>query len=750
MPTIEEITGRHKIEPIRPAPEGESVVLDPNSEESIEDIAKRHEERTFLGSVEAVIEKPLILDDREVPIPFGGLIGNIGEMVGNAGKAAVKVAAHMGKRFVDPFGVNDEVPRVEQMMFTAVKEVFKEHFALAQSEIKDLNRKYVELRDSGASPEELAAIGEEIRRIQLEVAPVTMEIARIVGKETLWIQDRQEFYRKLEEEPAEILSDIVSAVSSAFSGGAAMAGQKAPKLAQILNKIAEGVDWADPMMWPQKGVRAADRIRKPESAEGFKPESAEAAEKYGAGKEMTPDTVLNPNLETREYLMGGLEGKPGIDTRQRLDRTVEAIDETKKRMTDNLAQGVDPYNAEVAGKSVLNSYQERQFDDKVRFKEMFQEIRTHFTDEIPAGVFSSNATGRVYESFNWRKNLDETLAELDSSEINKADLNKIRSAIDDILKDKDIKTLNGLDEFRTEFRQRMITQFRKREVNAIGSGTMSEKVYNAITNDLYNSIEATVTASGGRLPDDLLAQVKHAKADYRDLKVLEDTAGGKFLIQNQDKPAELINGLLGNTLATDEIQNVYKLIGSEAAQDIQATMMNQMFQKASSGPLGLKREIEKMTKNNPDRIVELFGGGDRGQEIAADLSAFADFIASTERVRMRDRGTITGRANQMLAGGAAVGGTHMAMSIAHALVGSGDIVQAATFGASLAAASLGGRGYIKWATSDIGRKRLREGLGDEKADMFFKALGNATQRGVVKSLDIGGLTDDEKNEGQHQ
>ena len=320
--------------------------------------------------------------------------------------------------------------------------------------------------------------------------------------------------------------------------------------------------------------------------------------------------------------------------------------------------------------------------------------------------------------------------------------------VEDILQDVDPRklTLNDIDAFRTEFRQRMFTQFRQAEVNVIGSGSMTEKVYNAITNDLYDAIEATVKASDGALPDSLLDDVRKAKAQYREVKMLEDTLGGKFLIKNQDKPQNLINGLLSNQLATDEIKNIYKLIGDDAAADIQATLMNQIFQSARTGPLGLQNRINRLTQNNPDRIAELFGGGERGKEIAQELDAFAEFIASTERVRRRDQGTITGRANQMLGSGFALGTITTAVDLAQAVIWSGNRTGLWIAGSALAIKSLAGAGYLKWATSDIGRRRIRQGLGGENADLFLKVLDDLTQRGVVKPQELASRLDDEEND----
>ena len=580
---------------------------------------------------------------------------------------------------------------------------------------------------------------------RLENYPVTTEIARILGEELGYWNDKQALYQKIAENPAQVLSDMASALGAAFSGGASMAGTRAPRLAKILQGMQRATEIADPVNWPGEavtgvargGARAVrgtdaggfDEVSK-ESMTGIKP--SEAAERYGAGREMTPDSALNPRpgIETREHIRGGWEGEIGAATRQRLNVTRDAIEESKKEMTDALARGVDPYNSEIAGKSVLDSYQIRQYEDKLDFNQKFQQIRAHFTEDIPTG------------DFNWRKNLDEVLAELDNPEINQAELEKVQSVLNSILEGREIKTLNGLDALRTEFRQRMVTQFRdpQSDVHVIGSGSMTEKVYNSITEDLYDSIEATVRGSDGRLPETLLDDVKQAKAEYRELKVLEDSPGGKFLIKHQDNPAALISGLLqsGRTaLSTDEIQNVYKLIGEEGASNIQAALMNKIFQEAGTGAEGLRKKIATLNQNNPDRLAALFGGGERGREIAEDISGLADFSAMLEPAIRREKGTITARSNAMAIAGQA-GGFSAIMDIARAFIWNDNPTAIAIIGGSLFGTWLTKIGRTQWMDSDWGRKRLTEGFASpEEVDAFLNAFDAATGRNVAKTAEVG-------------
>ena len=578
--------------------------------------------------------------------------------------------------------------------------------------------------------------------------PVRDELARILGEEFLYFTDSQLLKNKIANQPAEIISDIASVAAALASGGislGARAGMKAPRLMKILSATQKTADIIDPANLPSHAFKGTVRglekstggLRNPASAETFnKPAEykvgsetreitpLEGASEFGAGELNTPDSVLNPSdvVSRKEFSQRATQAGRG---KQKLEATQEATARARERMKAGDLSLEDTLNHVVTG------YEEVEFQDTLDFRQMFRAIRANFTDDIPT-------------DHDWRKNLDKALASLESPEVNNPDLHRIRSWIDLLIVDrgKGVRTLNGLDEFRTKFRQQLLTPVNREQISGIGSGTAAEKVYAAISDDLYDSIDATVDASGGRLPATLKDEVRAAKAAYAARKRLEETPGGKFILKKQTDSKAMVNDFLYK-LERQDIQDAFKLIGEEKATEVQAGLLNAIFEKAS-GPTGLQRQLGRINERHPNRLIELFGGGDRGKKIAEQLGALGAFEArSAEAVRLA-RGSPTGQVNTQLfekmhAISAGTSGVYTIWDIAQWLFRDQDVGMAAMITGSFFGQWAVRTGVTKHLDSQTEMRRITQGiLPDEAFDDFLKGFEKRVGHGLMKTLEVEG------------
>lgn len=591
-------------------------------------------------------------------------------------------------------------------------------------------------------------------------SPVTDEIARVLGEDVFYFTDKQNLYNKIAEEPAEVVSDIAAAVAAVATGGVSIAGRvgtKSPKLLQLLAQAKRAAEIADPSMLPSHGIRGITRgaggVASPPSARRFDETQEfrvgdetqtitprEGAERFGAGVEDTPDSVLNPSdvVSRREFQERAVQSGEG---QRKLEATQAATTAHREGMTGDVNVSL-----EDTGQRVIQGYQEKALEDSMNFRQIFQQIRAQFDEVVPAYT----RQGDRFESYEWRKNLDAAIDTLRPTQVDPKERQAVIGVVEDILQDVDTRALklSDIDAFRTEFRQRMMGAFRQGEINGVGSGTMTEKVYNAITEDLYDAIEATVDASDGRLPATLLDEVKAAKTAYRERKVLEETAGGRFLLSraNQDDPSKFVQGLL-TRLDTAEIQNVYKLIGTEAADDIQAGLLLRIFQNAK-GPQGLNRELMKINERNPNRLIELFGGEARGKSIAEELGALGAFEAMSAEATRLAKGSPTGQVNRQLlerleSTGAASTALYTMWELGDLVVRGNDFGMAGTIAGTLFGGWLVRKGAGKMMSSDLNTYRLVQGLlPPESIDTFIAGVERATGQPVAKPIEISGRFQD--------
>ena len=179
------------------------------------------------------------------------------------------------------------------------------------------------------------------------------------------------------------------------------------------------------------------------------------------------------------------------------------------------------------------------------------------------------------------------------------------------LSEMDKITYNTLRTLRTDFGDNVNLFAREGKILKTGEGSVSKKIYNRITQDIFDQLEAAVEANPNAFPNGMVARVKAANAEWRDWLELEDTEAGKWLRNNVDDPGGMLDKLLSksNTLVDTEIGNLKRLIGDEWPT-FQKSLLNRLLDRSMRGddvtPAGLKTQLENINNKNKNQLTQLF------------------------------------------------------------------------------------------------------------------------------------------------
>ena len=708
----------------------------------------------------------------EVPVIPKGFVQNAGEMAQALGELL----------FVDaPQYIGDKVGAAPMMAAPGKLGVkAREEFAGVESRLtKQLIKELTspESERIQAIRSDIAMVGRDLGerdRLQtmLEEAireenPLTTALWDTTQKEIFYFTNRQALIDKIAEAPAEVVSDIVSVVAPMLKAPALAA--QYPRLSRALNI---GVRALDVTEYPGAATRGLNRgVRGAMSgpdvgmtdvtrADGFNPGAA--AEEFGAGKELTPDFVRNPHqqFQTREMMRAEQEGGVGQRAWERKEATEAAVISTRERMIQELNQGNEPLNPDAVGDALMDAYDNRQGQDSREIRAAFSEFRKQSASDpdnpdfptfeeirAPQGAYSKG--GHHYQSNKLRDVIDKIFADMQKSQIPDVDREKAKAVLNELIADVDMEnlTLADLDDLRIQFRKRMRLEFKDGKVSEIGSGSIESKIYGELSDYFYEEIDNAVDASGGSLPANLRQRVQDAKQMYKDILELEGSEAGKLLIKNSKNPDAIIKKLASNNpLRVDDLEDLGKLVGEEGMRDVRAGVLAEIFHQMNNGATGLQKKLDDMSHKDPDYLVQLFGGGVQGQEIVDDLNQFAQFSALLEPIPRLFKNSPTGKINMALAGGAAGSAFEALRSIFQIVYyGSDDVAQAAVMSAAAGTLTwMSKNGMNFWHNSEIGRKRLLEGLKlPPQVESVMNDLMEVTARKYVKPTEVGArLTDD--------
>lgn len=493
----------------------------------------------------------------------------------------------------------------------------------------------------------------------------------------------EELKKTLRDEPASILADIVTLLVPLAKAG------KLGKFSAATAKYAPYLDPASAPEGLAKGVKkgaqaTVDKVvggRAKKYQEGFNPEVGgtgktvtEMGKEMGLAEEDIPAMILSDVNKTRRR--EGVQYRsedPEIANRvkERFEKSEEAI-QNRGRIVGGFTdtEGVD---LEYAGTKLMEDFDTVQDGLRGDFKQTFDDLNNRtFTeyvggDPMEASVmdmkvdplptedvraqlglpeYQSNALGPedlfdaddpIWESLEDKGTYEpyfahtiKSLMDLrksDSKLLPSSEYMKIQGIFTTVLKqaEKDGFTIRDMDRLRTNFRRELEIAVNNGDITPVGAGEVSTKIYSALTQDLYNALEATVKKDPDAFGANFIVQLQEAKRDYANVQKLLETDGVKYLIRHQYKPTTLVNHIL-TKMETAQIDNVKKAITPEAWQNLQPALISSVLDKSLRAgewsPGGLKKTLSSLGSR---RLRYLFGT-EKATELV-ELSAFSDRFA---------------------------------------------------------------------------------------------------------------------------
>ena len=149
---------------------------------------------------------------------------------------------------------------------------------------------------------------------------------------------------------------------------------------------------------------------------------------------------------------------------------MEAGIQGAQQRTVNELGVVNPYDTETVAERVYAAIEAHQSDIDVNLRQKYKALygeelmdqMIQFADDTADPILSTHA----FLESKKPKNIKDIEYE------------KVMQVLEDIIPDgRKIETLDDLNQFRTQFQERMITAFRKNEITKIGKGTFVDDVY---------------------------------------------------------------------------------------------------------------------------------------------------------------------------------------------------------------------------------------------------------------------------------
>ena len=406
-----------------------------------------------------------------------------------------------------------------------------------------------------------------------------------------------------------------------------------------------------------------------------------------------------PNLKILEDMTGKMEA--GIQGAQQ--RTVNALGV------------VNPYDTETVAERVYAAIEAHQSDIDVNLRQKYKALygeelmdqMIQFADDTADPIPSTHA----FLESKKPKNIKDIEYE------------KVMQVLEDIMPDgRKIETFDDLNQFRTQFRERMITAFRKNEITKIGKGTFVDDVYAHLTDDLHNAIRETV---GQPLRNDVIA------ADTAWKKAMDDrdSNAGLFIYSkmNLANPMKMIDGLLDGKLSTDaDITKFYEMVGPAAKKEIQAALVARIFQRALDdkndwSPTGLSDVLKNISsrKKGANQLEIRLGDDALAESLTLKIYEISEFSRMMDKVRnVKDSFKTAFMMHGLTSIGAAVAGADSS-DILKSWGIAGDVVEGAfIFGSTFAA-----KNGLEFAKNAFGEKRFVKALEDpEFMERFMEGV----------------------------
>ena len=408
-----------------------------------------------------------------------------------------------------------------------------------------------------------------------------------------------------------------------------------------------------------------------------------------------PITITKPVLEIAEDMEAGIQGA--------------------QQRTVNELGVVNPYDTETVAERVYGAIEAHQSDIDVNLRQKYKALygeelmdqMIQFADDTADPIPSTHA----FLESKKPKNIKDIEYE------------KVMQVLEDIIPDgRKIETFDDLNQFRTQFQERMITAFRKNEITKIGKGTFVDDVYAHLTDDLHNAIRETV---GQPLRNDVIA------ADTAWKKAMDDrdSNAGLFIYSktNLANPMKMIDGLLDGKLSTDaDITKFYEMVGPAAKKEIQAALVARIFQRALDdkndwSPTGLFDVLKNISsgKKGANQLEIRLGDDALAESLSLKIYEISEFSKMMDKVRnVKDSLKTAFIMHGLTSIGAAVAGTNSS-DILKSWGIAGDVVEGAFIFGSTFAANNG----LEFAKNAFGEKRFVKALKDpEFMERFMEGV----------------------------
>ena len=379
----------------------------------------------------------------------------------------------------------------------------------------------------------------------LDYAKKTTGIGALFGDDAA----KQEFYQLVENDPfafyAWILPIIGKLRIAKITGTAGKVIRAVGKTADILDMpVLEGATAIGESI-----IKFKNRALSPEMYD--QPFDAKYGRDTKTGEEMTstvtPEQITkrsglktedipalglteNPSVHHREGIVGQTGGSDAAIVKERYSKTQEGIENKYDEIIKNAAAKspqIEVFDINSVGQEIIDTYEAWQFARRGEFNTKFNALGKVLDQPLQIG-----------EGFellgNTRKLLEDLKNKPGSKLISDTEVEIVDNALSQAFEAlaQDGLTLADFDALRTQFRKNVKSALRKEGLYEIGSGDPAQKVYASLTEDFYDLVENEVNLAPQNFPEGFLADVRGAKASYRDIILMEDSLGAKFIRRN--------------------------------------------------------------------------------------------------------------------------------------------------------------------------------------------------------------------------
>lgn len=681
--------------------------------------------------------------ERSYPL-FETVIPKWGEMTKDIALLVPKMAGWMTQQAMDPDTYTGraawDAAELSAKFFT---QMGKEMIAAPSPEIKRLEA----LRDSTDDAEFRKGVTEQIDALWAEQRPLWTLINDVFGDAYgyLDLRNPELFLEKLAYDSPTVVSDIAGLVAIVLSllkatpaVGALQGSMRARQMAQFSEKALKILDWVDPSSLPfkglGKGIQGAVGTNSPLMRSPMADQTDRKMQDIARGlgvedpTQQLPLSQQNPSEAILEREMKErLNPLQSGSAMGRVETGYDAGLTEKERLLAESNVNEMSLDAESAGTRALEAIDETKTETRIEAQAEYQPLREH-------------GEARFSQEFQLESKLQDLIDELRGSgeavdpdarkaaDILESELNQMRRRAEEMDSNLTIDTMSlaSLRKLRTTFREAYRNAFLAQDANKvtrIGEGSEEARVYGRISDLLDEAIDDL--EARGNLPQGSGEQIKAGDKIWRERAQLEGTPGGELLFKHKDKPGALIDTILNSKqVTTQELENIYALLGDQGTQDLKAGLLNAIFERAKltddvmpsvkdrPSPGLLSGALQKVKSGHPDDFLSKMFSPDAAEKLE-ELAFFMDGLMPAFKMKTGSQTyrALLGAASGRLAAGGSLGyGMYHAIDLATDMLGSGSQERALLTGVAILGSMAGAYGADKIIYSAAARKRILDGL----------------------------------------